>query len=45
MSLRNVWLQTPADGFVVKKLRDAGAIIIAKANLHELARSGTTIDT
>src|SRR5688500_5315908 len=35
-------LQTPADGFVVKKLRDAGAIIVAKANLHELARAGTT---
>ena len=35
-------MQTPEDGFVVKRLRDAGAIIIAKANLHELARSGTT---
>jgi Asp-tRNA(Asn)/Glu-tRNA(Gln) amidotransferase A subunit family amidase len=40
-----VSLQTPADGFVVKKLRDAGAIIIAKANLHELARSGTTVSS
>ena len=40
-----VTLQTPADGFVVKKLRDAGAIIIAKANLHELARSGTTVSS
>src|SRR5688500_7423178 len=38
-------LQTPGDGFVVKKLRDAGAIIIAKANLHELARSGTTVSS
>jgi amidase len=38
-------LQTPDDGFVVKKLRDAGAIIIAKANLHELARSGTTVSS
>ena len=38
-------LQTPADGFVVKKLRDAGAIIIAKANLHELARAGTTVSS
>ena len=38
-------LRTPADGFVVKKLRDAGAIIIAKANLHELARSGTTVSS
>jgi Asp-tRNA(Asn)/Glu-tRNA(Gln) amidotransferase A subunit family amidase len=40
-----VSLQTPADGFAVRKLRDAGAIIIAKANLHELARSGTTVSS
>jgi Asp-tRNA(Asn)/Glu-tRNA(Gln) amidotransferase A subunit family amidase len=40
-----VSLQTPRDGFAVKKLRDAGAIIIAKANLHELARSGTTVSS
>jgi amidase len=38
-------LQTPDDGFVVKRLRDAGAIIIAKANLHELARAGTTVSS
>ena len=38
-------LRTPDDGFVVKKLREAGAIIIAKANLHELARSGTTVSS
>ncbi len=38
-------LQTPDDGFVVKKLREAGAIIIAKANLHELARAGTTVSS
>jgi amidase len=38
-------LQTPDDGFVVRKLRDAGAIIIAKANLHELARAGTTVSS
>ena len=38
-------LQTPDDGFVVKKLRDAGAIIVAKANLHELARAGTTVSS
>jgi amidase len=37
---------TPAaDGFVVKKLRDAGAILIAKANLMELAWSGTTVSS
>jgi Asp-tRNA(Asn)/Glu-tRNA(Gln) amidotransferase A subunit family amidase len=38
-------LQTRDDGFVVKKLREAGAIIVAKANLHELARSGTTVSS
>jgi amidase len=38
-------LQTPDDGFVVRKLREAGAVIIAKANLHELARSGTTVSS
>jgi Asp-tRNA(Asn)/Glu-tRNA(Gln) amidotransferase A subunit family amidase len=40
-----VALHTPGDGFVVKKLRDAGAIVIAKSNLHELARSGTTVSS
>lgn len=34
--------QPTKDAFLTKKLRDAGAIIIAKVNLHELARSGTT---
>ena len=38
-------LQTRDDGFVVKKLRDAGAVIVAKANLHELARAGTTVSS
>jgi amidase len=38
-------MQTPEDAFVVKRLRDAGAIIIAKANLHELARAGTTVSS
>lgn len=44
-SLTLARLQTPDDGFVVKKLRAAGAIIVAKANLHELARSGTTVSS
>ena len=35
----------PADGFVVKRLREAGAIVIAKANLMELAWSGTTVSS
>ncbi len=38
-------MQTLEDGFVVKKLRDAGAIIVAKANLHELARAGTSVSS
>ena len=31
----------PKDAFLVKKLRDAGAIILAKANLSEFAAGGT----
>lgn len=38
-------LQTQDDGFIVKKLREAGAVIVAKANLHELARAGTTVSS
>ena len=33
------------DAFVVRKLREAGAIILAKANLTELARGGTTVSS
>src|SRR5258705_6378926 len=33
------------DAFQVKKLRDAGAVIVAKANLHEFARGITTISS
>lgn len=33
----------PDDAFVIKRLREAGAIVIAKANLTELARGGTTV--
>ena len=33
------------DAFVVKRMREAGAIILAKANLTELARGGTTISS
>ncbi len=35
----------PDDAFVVKRFRDAGAIIIAKANLTELALTGTTVSS
>ncbi|MDB5775822.1 MAG: Amidase [Herbaspirillum sp.] len=37
--------QPAKDAFLAKKLRDAGAIIIAKTNLHELARAGTTMSS
>ncbi|MBI4475070.1 MAG: amidase, partial [Acidobacteria bacterium] len=33
------------DAFIVKKLRDAGALILAKANLTELALGGTTVSS
>jgi amidase len=33
---------TPDDAFIVQKLRDAGAIILAKANLSEFASSART---
>lgn len=38
-------LQTPDDAFQVKKLRDAGAIIIGKSNMHELAAGITSISS
>jgi amidase len=37
--------QPSKDAFVVKKLRDAGAIILAKSNLHELAAGITSISS
>ena len=33
------------DAFVVKRLRQAGALILAKSNLTELARGGTTVSS
>lgn len=33
------------DAFVVKRLREAGALILAKANLMELARGGTSVSS
>lgn len=35
----------PDDAFTVERLRDAGAIIFAKVNLSELARSGVSISS
>lgn len=37
--------QPAKDAFVVKRLREAGAIIIAKANMHELAAGITSISS
>ena len=33
----------PEDAFIVKRLREAGALILAKTNLHEFAIWGETI--
>jgi Asp-tRNA(Asn)/Glu-tRNA(Gln) amidotransferase A subunit family amidase len=33
------------DAFVVQKMREAGAIILAKANLHELSMQGITVSS
>jgi amidase len=38
-------LRTPGDAFQVKKLRDAGAVILGKSNMHELASGITTISS
>lgn len=38
-------LQPRNDAFVVRKLRAAGAIILGKANLHELAHGITTVSS
>ena len=35
----------PRDAFVVRKLRAAGAIVLAKANMTELALGGTTVSS
>jgi amidase len=35
----------PADAFLVRKLKAAGALVLAKANMHEMALSGTTVSS
>ena len=37
--------QTRDDAFVVRRLRDAGAVILGKSNMHELAAGITTISS
>jgi Asp-tRNA(Asn)/Glu-tRNA(Gln) amidotransferase A subunit family amidase len=44
-SLALVNHQTSGDAFVVRKLREAGAVILGKSNLHELAAGITTISS
>jgi amidase len=44
-SVALVDFMAPDDAFTVKKMRDAGAIIFAKVNLSELARSGVSISS
>ena len=44
-SLALAGFQTGRDGFMVKKLKDAGAVIIGKTNLHELAYGITSISS
>ena len=44
-SLALTGFMTGRDAFQVKRLRDAGAIIIGKTNLHELAAGITTISS
>ena len=38
-------MRTPFDAFQIKKLRDAGAVILAKSAMHELASGITTISS
>jgi Asp-tRNA(Asn)/Glu-tRNA(Gln) amidotransferase A subunit family amidase len=44
-SLALVNHQPQQDAFVVRKLRDAGAVILGKANMHELAAGVTNISS
>ena len=38
-------MQTPEDAFQVQRLREAGAVILGKTNMHELASGITTISS
>ncbi|MGE3959134.1 MAG: amidase family protein [Vicinamibacterales bacterium] len=44
-SLALAAFQTGRDAFMVKRLRDAGAVVIGKTNLHELAYGITSISS
>ncbi|HEX4931956.1 MAG TPA: amidase family protein, partial [Gemmatimonadaceae bacterium] len=44
-SLALAGVQPPDDGFVVKRLRAAGAVILGKTNMHELAAGITSVSS
>ncbi len=44
-TLALAWNMAAADAFQVTRLREAGAVIVGKANLHELASGITTISS
>ena len=44
-SIAMAGLMPPDDGFQVRKLRAAGAVILGKTNLHEFARGITTVSS
>ncbi len=44
-SLALAGFQTGRDAFLVKKLRDAGAVVVGKTNLHELAYGITSVSS
>jgi Asp-tRNA(Asn)/Glu-tRNA(Gln) amidotransferase A subunit family amidase len=44
-SLAFAGAQPQEDAFIVARLRAAGAVLLGKTNLHELARAGTTVSS
>ena len=44
-SLALKWMQPAKDGFTVVRFRQAGALILGKTNMHELALAGVTVSS